>query len=62
MGKIVTPGYTQLGDKAVRTLFGSTLPKNYDELRTLMGRLSFCSSAVADYKRLVKPIERLLRR
>ena len=60
MGQWLTPDFIKVRGKLIQTLFCTELPSNYDELKYLMGRLKFCSLEMSDYKRLVKPIGRLL--
>ena len=60
LGYVLQDSKYQLGAKALRKMFGATLPTTYRELQALMGRLNFCRDFIPDYRRKVRPILSLL--
>ena len=61
LGFDVREGGYQLGEKALKHLFGSKIHTNLKELQGLLGRLNFLSGLVPQFKRCIKPIKQLLR-
>ena len=61
LGFDVCEGGYQLGEKALKRLFGSKIPTNLKELQGLLGRLNFVSGLIPQFKRCIKPIEWLMR-
>ena len=57
LGFDVREGGYQLGEKALKRLFGSKIPTNLKELQGLLGRLNFVSRLIPQFKRCIKPIE-----
>ena len=50
-----------LGSKALKKLFATAMPTNLHELQALLGQLNFVSRLIPGYKRIVRPIEVLLK-
>ena len=53
-------GEYRVGGKALGLLLGAQLPRTVCELQGLLGKFSFCSSFIPDYRRKVKPLLSLL--
>lgn len=60
LGYVLCSNYYQLGGKAIKKLFGSTLPKSRKELQGLLGRLNFASLFIPQYRKKVAPLLQLL--
>ena len=60
VGATISGGEYQLAAKFIRKLFASTLPRTTSQLQGLLGSLNFCGNFVADYRRKVKPLLKLL--
>ena len=50
-----------LGSKALKKLFATAIPTHLHELQALLGQLNFASRLIPGYKRIVRPIEALLK-
>ena len=61
LGVIIHRGCYCLGSKALKKLFATAIPTNLHELQALLGRLNFASRPILGYKRIVRPIEALLK-
>ena len=61
LGVLMAGSKYQIGNKAMKKLFGSSLPRNAKELMALMGRLNFAGQFIPDYKRRVRPLLQLMK-
>ena len=61
LGVVICHGCYCLGSKVLNKLFAAAILTNLHELQALLGRLNFASSLILRYKRIVRPIEALLK-
>ena len=60
LGVVLSGERFQLGKKSLAKLFATEIPCNLVQLQSLLGKLNFASTFVADYKRKVAPLINLL--
>ena len=61
LGVVIHCGCYCLGSKALKKLFAAATPMNLHELQALLGQLNFANRLIPGYKRIVHPVEALLK-